>query len=88
MKSAQQLDQEAKSLLAGLPETLSAKDRLAIPVCPMPSQDAHARCRNMQEVALGYSEDQAVLEAKRCLNCKNKPCVALCPVSIDIPRFI
>lgn len=88
MKSAQQLNQEAKSLLAGLPETLSAKDRLAIPVCPMPSQDAHARCRNMQEVALGYSEDQAVLEAKRCLNCKNKPCVALCPVSIDIPRFV
>ena len=88
MKSRQEMNLEAAQMLEKLPEDLSVKDRMAIPVCPMPSQDPAVRCRNMKEVALGYGEDQAVLEAKRCLNCKNRPCVALCPVSIDIPRFV
>ncbi len=56
--------------------------------CPMPVQDADARNKNFEEVALGYTYDMAVNEAKRCLNCKKKPCVSACPVNIDIPAFI
>lgn len=55
---------------------------------PMPVQDPEVRSHNFEEVALGYTEEQAVDEANRCLNCKNKPCVGKCPVSIDIPAFI
>lgn len=55
---------------------------------PMPSQEPDVRNKNFLEVALGYTEEMAVDEAKRCLNCKNKPCVNGCPVQIDIPRFI
>ena len=56
--------------------------------CPMPVQEPEARIRNFSEVALGYTYDMAVGEARRCLNCKNKPCVSGCPVGIDIPAFI
>ena len=55
---------------------------------PMPRQDPKARARNFNEVALGYTEAQAVGEAQRCLQCKKKPCIAGCPVEIDIPEFI
>ncbi len=55
---------------------------------PMPSQAPDIRNKNFSEVALGYTEEQAIDEAKRCLNCKNKPCVSGCPVHIDIPAFI
>ena len=55
---------------------------------PMPSQDPAVRAHNFNEVATGYTAEIAVEEAKRCLNCKNKPCVAGCPVGIDIPAFI
>ncbi len=55
---------------------------------PMPRQDPQARGKNFNEVALGYTEAQAVSEAERCLNCKKKPCIAGCPVEIDIPAFI
>ena len=54
----------------------------------MPSQAPDVRNKNFLEVALGYTEEQAVNEAERCLNCKNKPCTGGCPVSIDIPAFI
>ncbi|MBQ8614043.1 MAG: NADPH-dependent glutamate synthase [Ruminiclostridium sp.] len=54
----------------------------------MPVQSPEIRSTNFLEVALGYTEEQAVDEANRCLNCKNKPCVGGCPVSIDIPDFI
>ncbi len=54
----------------------------------MPSQDADVRNKNFNEVALGYTKEQAIDEAKRCLNCKNRPCVAGCPVNIKIPEFI
>ena len=54
----------------------------------MPSQDAKERVGNFDEVALGYSEEQAIDEAKRCLDCVNFPCVAGCPVKIHIPKFI
>ena len=54
----------------------------------MPTQDAKVRARNFSEVALGYSQEVAISEAERCLNCKHKPCVSGCPVNIDIPNFI
>ena len=54
----------------------------------MPVQDPAVRRRNFKEVALGYTEEMAIGEASRCLNCKNKPCVAGCPVKIHIPEFI
>lgn len=55
---------------------------------PMPSQAADIRAKNFDEVALGYTEEMAVNEATRCLNCKNMPCVQGCPVNIAIPSFI
>ncbi|MDR0991688.1 MAG: NADPH-dependent glutamate synthase [Ruminococcus sp.] len=55
---------------------------------PMPVRDPYERNRDFAEVALGYDKKTAVAEAARCLGCKNKPCVAGCPVGIDIPRFI
>jgi len=54
----------------------------------MPVLDAKYRSTCFEEVATGYTEDQALDEANRCLNCKNKPCVSGCPVAIDIPAFI
>ena len=54
----------------------------------MPTQDAKVRAHNFDEVALGYTEAQAIDEANRCLNCKNMPCVQGCPVKIHIPEFI
>lgn len=54
----------------------------------MPTQAPETRRRNFDEVALGYTEEQAIDEAKRCLNCKNMPCVSGCPVRIHIPAFI
>ena len=54
----------------------------------MPTQDAHVRAGNFDEVALGYTPEIAVEEANRCLNCKNRPCVNGCPVNIEIPDFI
>jgi len=55
---------------------------------PMPHQDPVVRAGNFDEVALGYTREQAIDEAQRCLNCKNKPCVSGCPVQIRIPDFI
>ena len=55
---------------------------------PMPSQEPLVRNKNFKEVALGYDEATAVDEAKRCLNCKNKPCINGCPVAVNIPDFI
>ncbi len=55
---------------------------------PIQEQDPKVRATNFQEVCLGYTDEEAVQEASRCLNCKNKPCVSKCPVSIDIPEFI
>ncbi|WP_101541671.1 NADPH-dependent glutamate synthase [Clostridium ihumii] len=55
---------------------------------PISEQDAKVRATNFEEVCLGYNEEEAVQEASRCLNCKNKPCMSKCPVSIDIPAFV
>ena len=54
----------------------------------MPAQDPEIRKGNFQEVALGYTKEMAVSEAKRCLGCKKQPCVDACPVAVDIPGFI
>ena len=55
---------------------------------PMPEQDPIVRAKNFDEVALGYTEEQAVAEANRCMNCKNPLCRTGCPVSVRIPEFI
>jgi len=55
---------------------------------PMREQDAKVRARNFQEVTLGYSLEEAVEEAKRCLQCKNAKCIGHCPVNVNIPAFI
>ena len=55
---------------------------------PVPEQDPQVRSHNFEEVCLGYTREQAMEEAARCLHCKNKPCVAGCPVNIRIPEFI
>ena len=65
-----------------------AKANMSLTRNPMPTQDAKVRGHNFDEVALGYSEETAMDEAMRCLNCKNMPCVDGCPVKIRIPEFI
>ncbi len=69
-------------------QPMTPKARMAIPPQEMPSQAPEVRCHNMSEVALGYSAEQARLEAMRCLQCKNAPCVQGCPVRIRIPDFL
>jgi glutamate synthase (NADPH/NADH) small chain len=81
--------EEAKKILSDLlKHELKNKDRMKIPQQDMPSQNPNERIKNMQEVALGYFEEQAKIEALRCLQCKNAPCIKGCPVAIDIPAFI
>ena len=65
-----------------------AKANMSLKRNEMPTQDAKVRAHNFAEVALGYTEEQAIDEAMRCLECKNMPCVAGCPVKIHIPEFI
>jgi len=67
---------------------ITPKVRMQIPPQDMPAQDPSERRHNMDEVALGYTPAQAMLEAERCLQCRNAPCVTGCPVRIDIPGFI
>ena len=55
---------------------------------PMPEQEAAVRARNFKEVALGYTPEMAMEEAKRCLGCKKPKCVEGCPVNVRIPEFI
>ncbi len=86
-------DEEREKLLEELlakqkEGTLKPKDRYAIPAQDMPHQDAAARRTNVTEVALGYTELQARIEALRCLGCKKEPCVKGCPVKIRIRDFV
>jgi glutamate synthase (NADPH/NADH) small chain len=55
---------------------------------PMPVQDPDVRNKNFSEVSLGYTPEMAIEEAQRCLDCKTRPCVAGCPVNVQIPDFI
>lgn len=85
----EQLNQRATSIwnqIKGL--DLKPKDRVAIDPQPMPVQEPSIRAHNMKEVTTGYSEAQARVEASRCLQCKNAPCIKDCPVAINIPLFI
>jgi glutamate synthase (NADPH/NADH) small chain len=92
--SAEALEAAAAAALAELRakqaagEKITPKMRMAIPAQEMPAQDPVARGKCQAEVALGYGEAQARLEAERCLQCKNQPCVAGCPVGVPIPRFV
>ena len=70
------------------PTKLAPKERLAIAQQDMPSQPPQTRRNNMSEVALGYTPEMARTEASRCLDCPTKPCVAGCPVGVDIPAFV
>jgi glutamate synthase (NADPH/NADH) small chain len=89
--SPTELNRSARELLEGLlpkKDVLKPKERAAIPPQEMPTQPPGERRGNQREVALGYFEAQARLEAIRCLQCKNAPCIKGCPVRIDIPGFI
>ncbi len=87
--SIEQLDAQAAAVWAEIKDkALSPKERTALAQQPMPVQDPTVRRRNMNEVAIGYTETQARVEASRCLQCKNAPCMKDCPVSINIPAFI
>ncbi len=86
-------EKEVKQMLQSLLEKeqnqgLKPSDRFDIPPQDMPAQDPVARRSNVSEVATGYTEAQARLEAMRCLQCKNAPCVQGCPVRIKIKDFI
>ena len=67
---------------------MAAKINMRLDKNEMPSQDPQIRNKNFLEVALGYTEEQTLDEAARCLNCKNHPCVDGCPVNVRIPEFI
>lgn len=67
---------------------MDMKERMKIERQPMPEQEAKVRARNFDEVPLGYTPEAAKTEALRCLQCKHRPCVAGCPVEVDIPGFI
>lgn len=89
--SQQQLDIEAQNLLKELivkKDSLTNKERMNIPPQLMPVQNPEERRKNFCEVALGYTAAQAQIEAIRCLNCKNAPCIDGCPVRINIPAFV
>ncbi|MCI7577421.1 MAG: dihydropyrimidine dehydrogenase, partial [Spirochaetia bacterium] len=77
---------EEKAKIEG--KELKNPDRMKIPQMEMPSGEPLVRARQMTEVALGYTAEQAVVEAQRCLQCKNAPCVSGCPVNVQIPSFI
>jgi hypothetical protein len=61
---------------------------MALNKVKMPEQEPEIRNKNFKEVSLGYEDAMAIEEAQRCLNCKQKPCVAGCPVNVKIPEFI
>ncbi len=85
------LNLTAKNILEGFGDRLSTlknKERTAIPAQDMPVQDPVVRATNLSEVAIGFTAEQAIVEANRCLQCAKQHCVEHCPVSIAIPEFI
>ena len=90
MKTKEELNQAAQDLLDRFRklENPTPRDRMAIPPQEMPSQAPEVRRHNTSEVALGYTEAQAVLEANRCLHCANEPCRGSCPVKLPIRDFV
>ena len=90
-QTPEELAEKAKTMIADYAEhcdILAAKVRAKIPAQEMPAQDPLVRRHNMEEVTLGFTEEQARLEAMRCLQCVKKTCVNDCPVHIDIPAFV
>ena len=88
-KTTEMLAQEAEKIWGDVNgKTLTNKDRGAIPPQEMPSRDPVQRAHEMGEVALGYTETQARVEAERCLGCPGAPCKKGCPVAVPIPEFI
>lgn len=65
-----------------------AKPNMTLTKTPMPVQDPNVRNKNFEEVALGYTKEDAMNEATRCIHCKHKPCMDGCPVNVRIPEFI
>jgi glutamate synthase (NADPH/NADH) small chain len=87
--SAEELKKNAQLILSDIKDKpLSNKERAAIPLQEMPAQDPKVRINNMEEVAQGYSREQALVESRRCLQCASAPCIEGCPVQINIPGFI
>jgi glutamate synthase (NADPH/NADH) small chain len=89
--SKKEIEEKAKLLLEEIlnrEEPLKPKDRMKIPPQIMPEQDEFARRHNLDEVTLGYTMEEARLEAMRCLQCVKQTCVDDCPVLIDVPGFI
>jgi len=88
-KTYDELSSEAKAIWAELKDkALTQKERTKISIQDMPTLDPKKRAYIMDEVAMGYTDEQARVEAQRCINCKNQPCVKGCPVGIHIPEFI
>ena len=71
-----------------LRNNLKNKERTQMERNPMPEQDPDKRNKNFLEVNEGLSEEQAILEAKRCIDCPSPTCITGCPVGINIPKFI
>ena len=88
-KTTEMLQQEAGKIWEEIHgKELTPPERGKIPAQDMPSRDPVKRAREMDEVALGYTETQARVEAERCLDCKGAPCMKGCPVGVHIPEFI
>ena len=73
---------------AELRKSMKAKERISLERAIMPEQDPHVRNKNIEEVNFGITEEMAVVEAHRCLDCPEPTCTVGCPVGIDIPQFI
>lgn len=80
-------EKELRDIVEGY-DRMSTTEKMAIPRQDMPEQEAEVRRHNVQEVPFGFTELHAMVEACRCLDCKNKVCIEGCPVGIDIPAFI
>ena len=90
-QTAEAIAEKAREYLAEYvvrKDELKPKERINIPSQEMPAQDPIERGKNLKEVALGFTPEQARLEAMRCLQCVKNTCVADCPVGIDIPGFV
>lgn len=90
-RSADTISKEAHKIyeeLYPINDTLKTKDRIRIPMVEMPSQDPNIRKGNLDEVAIGYTAEEAIVESMRCTQCPKQACIANCPVNINIPLFI
>lgn len=89
-KTLQELEKEAENILIKFKNrfNLTVDERKSIPPQEMPRQKSEERIKNFNEVAIGYSKSQAIVEAMRCLGCKKAPCIKGCPVRVNIPVFI